>query len=77
MFFCEYCKMFKNSIYFEEHPQMAVSEVRINQKPNLKKQVLCKTDVLKYSLIKSHRRHLYWSVIFNDVTRFETTYTKA
>ena len=29
---------------------MAVSEVRINQKRNLKKQVFCKTDVLKYSL---------------------------
>ena len=30
VFSCEYCKISKN-IYFEEHPRMAVSEVRINQ----------------------------------------------
>ena len=75
MFSCEYCKIFKN-IYFEEHLRMAISEVRIKQKRNLKKQVFCKTDVLKY-LLKATGWHLYWSVSFNDVTRFETTNTKA
>ena len=65
MLSCEYCKIFKK-IYFEEHPRMAVSEVRINQKRDFKKQVFCKTDVLKYSL-KVTAWHLYWSVSFNDV----------
>ena len=55
---------------------MAVSEVRTNQKRNLKQQVFCKTDVLKYSL-KVAGSHLYWSLFFNDVTRFESTNTKA
>ena len=63
-------------MYFEEHPLMAVSQVRINQKQKLKKQVFCKTDVLKYSL-KVTGWHLYWSVFFKDVTCFETTNTKA
>ena len=59
MFSCEYCKIFKNN-YFEEHPRTAASEVRINPKWNLRKQVFFKADVLKYSL-KATERHLYWS----------------
>ena len=55
---------------------MAVSEVRINQKRNLKQQVFCKTDVLKYSL-KVTGWHLHWSVFSNDVTRFETANAKT
>ena len=31
---------------------MAASEVRINQKSNLKTEVFCKTDFLKYSLFQ-------------------------
>ena len=37
----------KNS-YFKEHLQVAFSEVRMNQKWNLRKQVFCKKGVLKY-----------------------------
>ena len=51
MFSCEYCEIFKNN-YLEESPEIAASEVRINQKWNLRKQVFCKTDVLKYSLFQ-------------------------
>ena len=34
--------------YFKEHLQVASSEVRMNQKWNLRKQVFCKKGVLKY-----------------------------
>ena len=60
-FTCEYCKIFKN-IYFEEHPRMPVSDVKINQKRNLKNQVLCKTYALKYPLKVTRYIHLHCSL---------------
>ena len=63
-FTCEYCKIFKN-IYFEEHPRMPVSDVKINQKRNLKNQVLCKTYALKYPLKVT--RYTCTAVFSNDV----------
>ena len=65
LFSCEHCKIFKNN-YFEEHPRTAASEVRINPKWNLRKQVFFKTDVLKYSL-KATEWHLYWSVFLRKL----------
>ena len=75
LFSCEYCKIFKNS-YFEEHPRRAASEVRINPKLNLRKQVFFKTDVSQI-FIKSHRMTPVLECLFNEVTRSETTNTKA
>ena len=54
MFSGKYCEIFKNN-YFEEHPQTAAHRVRINQKLNLRKQVVCKTAFQGVSfLMKLH-----------------------
>ena len=63
VFSCEYCKFFKSN-YFEEHPRTAASEIRINQKCNQRKHVLCKKCILKY-LLKLTGKHLYQSLFFN------------
>ena len=63
-FTCEYCKIFKN-IYFEEHPRVPVSDVKTNQKRNLKNQVLYKTYALKYPLKVT--RYTCTAVFSNDV----------
>ena len=56
VFSCEYCEIFK-STYFGGHLRTAPSEIRMNQKLNLRNQVFWKKVILK-NLLKLTRKHL-------------------
>ena len=64
VFSCEFYENFKKN-YFEKYLQTAVSEVRINQRLNMRKQVFCEKGVLKY-FFKITGKHLYWSLLWDS-----------
>ena len=82
MLSCVYCEIFKNN-YFQEHPRTAASRVRINQKLNLRKQVVCKTDFQGVSFLMLKIMHVLHKLILStskmdegakqDVNRWKET----